>query len=259
MQYLRQQFFKLISLVFLIGLIFFIKTLDRPTAPTRVESLIDKPAAFEPRKLTKKNRTPANRTNTKTNWDNFRKKYGEGFETEYNEKGEIVRITAQNSTGKSKTLGFSTTNKDQVIQRANEILGDLEDLLGLQNELPLQIADVQLGNVSSQVYLREQMGSIPIYPMGTITIDLGPDGQLLGLSSSYVQSIQTANERTLSAQEAALKAGITQSTGLVQTVIWAAGFKGPFYHAYQYQIRGEQVIIDASSGNVIYRRDKRQF
>jgi hypothetical protein len=265
MQYLRPQFFKLVSLAVLVATIFYIKVyrMDRPAGivAAKVESLIDKPTTFEPKKLTRKSRNPANKANTKINWDNFKKKYGEGFEPEYNDKGELVRITAQNSTGKSKapTTTYSPTNREQVIQRAQEILSDLEDLLGLQNELPLQIADVQTGNASSQVFLREQMGTVPIYPMGTLTIDLGADGQLLGLSSSYLQSVQTANERTLTPTEAALKAGITHSTGLAQSVIWATGFNGPFYHAYQYQSHGEQVIIDASSGTVIYKRDKRQF
>jgi hypothetical protein len=261
MQFLQQRFIKLIGLAVLIAVVFFFKSTRVSIQDTKVktESLIDKPVAYEPRKSIRKSRSPANRSNSKLNWESFKKKYGEGFEPEYNEKGELIRITAKNSMGNSKSKGFSTTNKELVIQRINEILTDIEDLVGLQNELPLQVVEVQLGAVSSQVSLREQMGSVPIYPMGTLTIDLGPDGQLLGMSSSYLQTIQPVNDRSLTAQEATMKAGLNHSTEYAQPVIWAAGFNGPFFHAYQYQIRGQQVIIDASSGNVIYKRDRRQF
>jgi hypothetical protein len=157
---------------------------------------------------------------------------------------------------------FSTAEPQQAIARAREILAQAAPLMGMENGLPLQGAESHGDQYSARVSFQEFSNGLPIAPSGNVTVDLGPNGELLGMYSSYVPGISVAGNLNLSPEAAkneAIRAipdaGIALRARGGSTVIWVNNAVGR--PAYVYTVQGRQVVVDGATGKILASRDQR--
>jgi hypothetical protein len=195
---------------------------------------------------------------TGTSWDLFREKYGQSLEAEFLPDGRLVAIHGS-PMASSASGDFNPKNADQTADRAREILDAAADLLGLQKELPLANPRTQTGEVSAQAFFSETLNGAEIAPQGGVSVDLGPHGELLGLDSSYVPGIQTSNSVNLSPEDATRSVEGAEGSRLVVWVL-SPGAKPPEgRYAYDVSAHGMRVVVDAQTGQVIVKRDRRNY
>ena len=165
---------------------------------------------------------------------------------------------------------FDPKDRRQVQARALEIVTDLADQLGVD---PRVLGDAQItpGNYSAQVYFKEKINGFEVEPLGNLTLDLGKQGELLGLYSSWVHLSPPTGGYELSQRRAQsylenLNLGAKDphsrtpdSQGVIsgRSLMWVN--EQSLRPAYEFYAQGHQVIIDAQSGRVLSKRDRRQF
>ncbi len=150
------------------------------------------------------------------------------------------------------------------------MIDSARELLGIREELPLGESVARGDSTSAQVFFQEVHDGIELAPAGGVTVDLGPHGELIELSSNYVPAIHVSNQQRLSLGEAELKAQESAgASGRVRVeggarVLWLTpgrrtGDAQEARHAYDFMVRGKQIVVDAESGSVLYKRDRRMF
>jgi hypothetical protein len=169
--------------------------------------------------------------------------------------------------------GFDPNDPQKAIERAKEILAEAESLLGVQAHQPLSQPIAKTGAVSAQVFFREEVAGLPLSPSGNVTVDLGPQGELVGLHSDYVRDVKVENspqlDRESAKQRALLALSDTEASNPGKPeggahIIWIAQRLNPgestsARHAFAYLYQGRQVVIDAQTGSILSRRDRREF
>jgi hypothetical protein len=203
-------------------------------------------------------------------WKTFGARFGEALKTERGKDGQVVAIHGAPGSGGKARGGFRPDDSAQVLERAREVVDSAKDLLGIEPRLPLGEPTVRTGPLSAQVYFPETMNGLPLEPAGSVSVDLGRDGEILGVNSNYSRGVQVANERSLSADQAKSKAeavvpepGSSLGTLGGNPVIWVtnsgSGGAPVGRYAYDFNVAGRQVVVDAGNGEVLFRRDRRQF
>ena len=136
----------------------------------------------------------------------FRQKLGTSLELEFGPSGFLV--SARQGPGMGKPAGgkFRPEDRQAAVARAKEIIALLADILGIQADSALGVPFAQGTPASAQVYFEETHEGMKIAPGGTVTVDLGPSGELLALYSNYVRDVRTSNSRVLPRESAELSA-----------------------------------------------------
>lgn len=198
----------------------------------------------------------------------FQSKFGTDLKVQLTRDGRLESARGIPGSGIRATTDFRPDDPQKAIARAREVLGAAREAMGVRDDFPLGNPVARSSATSAQVFFRETVGGVPIAPGGNVTVDLGPQGELLGLYSDYAPGVHVTNERTRTADELQATA-ISAVPGVVSAikpsagnaVVWVVG-KGPEAegrHAYEYQVKGHQVVVDASSGEILRRRDQRDF
>lgn len=201
----------------------------------------------------------------------FKRKFGEDLQVKLTKDGYLASVEGSVTGSARAGAGFDPKDPRKAVARAQEILAAAASLLGVQPEFPLQSPFAQTGATSAQVFYRESVGGMPISPYGRVSIDLGPRGELIGLHSSYVRNISVENQRKLdsgAAREYAVAAVKDPGTALRteggDSTVWivsppqpGAGQSVIARHAFEFNVKGWQVVVDAQDGRVIYKRDVR--
>ena len=204
-------------------------------------------------------------------WKEFQNEFGNELKADFGVSGYLESLRGAPRSGRSAGPGFSIRDSEASIRRARDVIEAARELMGVQPEFPLTSPIAHTSEVSSQVTFRETLGDIPVAPRGTVTVDLGARGEVLGVSSDYVHNIHIVNTRNLDPEVAKTRAvaaipdvnpSISPSDG--RPVIWVAGSAGKAgsvegRHAFEYTVQGRQVIVDASNGEILHRRDRRDF
>ena len=265
------------GLTFIMGLLFIHRSLNpeqiavqTPQVATPAPIAVN--AGFIAAPTQVKRTLAATAVNTERAWNKFKDKYGGNLQPGYMNHGLISTI--QGSLESKPASGrFNASDSQQAIARSKEVLGDVQDLIGYKITQPLTNPVYRGSDQYAEVSFQEQIQGIPIEPFGTITVSLGPEGELKSLYSTYVADINVPNIDTAKLSQdtgrARAIASVTdaspQSRASAGTVvIWATPPSSPNgtpqgRAAYSYYVEGRQVVVDASSGEVIFRRDKRQF
>jgi hypothetical protein len=156
--------------------------------------------------------------------------------------------------------GFDPSSREKAIARAESILKKHAKASGIDRKA-LGEPRVRVGEASAQVFYKQNFEGAKVIPYGNVTVDLGPKGELLALDSDYVPEPRSENRRVLSAKEA-----MPASASGLETIVGAPVFfmaypeaGSPGRHAYEYNIEGKQVLVDASNGQVIFQRDRRKY
>jgi len=189
-------------------------------------------------------------------WKYFNEKFGPHLKAEFSNDGRLVSIRGTLGGGHPADRKFRSENSQMAIERAQEILKEAGNLIGIRADWPLA-REVARGNrISAQVFFTEMYQGVPLAPVGSVKVDLGSRGELLALDSDYVPQVDIRNEVLLSPEQAQKKAGVPVQSN-AEEVIWVTGKEG--YYAFQFLAQGYQVLVDAQTGRVLVKRDIRQF
>ncbi len=186
-------------------------------------------------------------------------KLGKGFAVEYSPEGQLLAITGKPRPDEIREADFKPSSSDQVAKRSRELMKELLPALGLAVGTRLGEPRVQPGEVSAQVYFQQTQEGVPIAPFGSVTLLLGPAGEILRVDNSSLSELHVEGDAKLSISEARLAAGAAASRIVEggEQVVWATSSTGAARPAYQFESQGRQIVIDASSGKVILNRDRR--
>jgi|GEM_PF-2500230 len=211
-----------------------------------------------------------------TQWNHFKERYGSGLQATFLANGRLVAIHGDPNQGNKASGNFRSDDPQKVIARTQEILDAAHDLIGIKATLPVKSPLFQGNEYAAQVAYREELEGIPLAPYGSVSIAVGTDGQLVSLYSDYVPEVNVPNlqaqkQNAETSRDRAI-ASISDSSAAVRSgggsiVIWVGtrlpGDEGagsaPARVARSYFVQGHEVIVDASSGEVIFKKDKRQF
>lgn len=200
----------------------------------------------------------------------FKDRYGRDLQAAFAQDGRLASVKGR-GPGLARAAGeFDSQSPQHLVSRAREILEAARELLGAGNELELEVTQVRPSASVAQVFLRQMHEGVPVHPFGSLTVQLGSDGQLLGLYSESVPDVDPVNSVKLSsaeAQDRAAKAvGSTARGEGGQHVLWVeqgllppGGTEVPAKHAYQFSFRGKEVVVDAQTGETLSIRDRRYF
>jgi hypothetical protein len=198
-------------------------------------------------------------------WQAFKQKFGSDLEPQFNSKGQLVSVRGALGQGHPAAHDFRTGDLQKVTLRGQEILKEAQELLGLRAELPLSSPIPRSGPVTAQLYFKETYRGMALLPEGSLKIDLGPQGELLELYSGYLPKINVVYDGRLSAEDAWVralasvnrdKASLFPNSGGLKVVWMSQATQG--HVAYQFFIRGHEIVIDAANGEVLSSRDRKQ-
>jgi len=200
----------------------------------------------------------------------FGARFGEELKFERGASGKVAAIRGAPGQGARASADFSPEDSAQSIARAREVIDAARELIGLEPSLPLGDPTVRTGAVSTQIYFPETLGGVPLEPAGSVIVDLGSQGEILNMTSNYVSGVQVVNHRDLAVDQAKAKAeavvpepGSALSTLGGNAIVWVThtgpGDSPVGYQAYEFNVAGRQVIVDAGSGAVLFKKDRRQF
>lgn len=201
-------------------------------------------------------------------WKNFREKFGQDLEPRFSSDGHLISVRGRPGRGKPHP-GFSPEDPRKALARAKEILEAANDLIGVTPDWPLEQPIAKGSKISAQVYFKEAASGVALAPFGSVWVDLDSQGGLLGLDSSYVPHPEVVNSASLDSGDARMRAlasvpdgGSSLKVVGGDAVLWVErdpnGVAQARY-AYQYYVQGRQVIVDASSGAILHKRDVRQY
>ncbi len=181
----------------------------------------------------------------------FATKYGENLQvTDY--EGRIVRIDGsgiptEKFESNQKVAGFHPSDADQVSARAREIFENARRMLGIPDDAEFMMRTPTTGESTSQVVVQQSDKGIPIYPGGSVTLLIGPEGEVRAIDSSIYPKTEVVNQATLVRPEMAREIlFVTQSAPVAV-----------LRHAYETRDRGIQKVVDAQTGAVLLEKDRR--
>ncbi|MEO5971166.1 MAG: hypothetical protein ABIQ95_14655 [Bdellovibrionia bacterium] len=254
--------------------------LARPIASSAVSLPIPVPSAVPNAPVAKKGgpsspvAKPTSLVDQKTSkekWQVFTERFGPDLEPQFNADGQLVSIRGVPGQGVAATDDFKTQDPQKVISRGQEILSAAHDLLGLTADLPLSNPIPRGGPLTAQLYFRETYRGLTVLPEGNLKIDLGLKGEILGLSSNYIPEIKVVSDVRLTSQDAFSKALSSMDEGKLPSIAMTHGNSSSEgnkvvwvtqatqgHVAYQFFIRGHEIVIDAGTGEVLSSRDRRQ-
>ncbi len=207
-------------------------------------------------------------------WRPFQQLYGENLKAEFLPTGFLASLKGSrgNAGGPHGIFrNFKPEDSVMVTTRAQEIVEAASSLLGIQPESPLGAPVVRGNEISAQVTFHEMHNALPVSPGGLLTLDLGAQGEIIGLYSSYVHDITLLNHRVLTEEQAREKANtaITESKTVINVepgtpLIWIAkkaeaSQPAQGYFAYEFIVHGFLVIVNAEDGSTLLKRDQRQY
>ena len=194
-------------------------------------------------------------------WSEFAKKFGKSLKPEFNDRGQLLSIQGALNGDAEGISGFNPENSQQVIARAREVVAAAGPLIGIVQDWPLGDPQMNSSKLSAQVYFSQTYQGMPVAPVGSIKVDLGGHGELLGLYSNYAVPVKVVNHVVLKEEDAKTKAllEVPSRSAHIETgskLIWVQGTEG--YYAYQFLISGRVCVVDAENGRILSNRDKRQ-
>jgi hypothetical protein len=206
-------------------------------------------------------------------WDEFRARFGTGLARQVSGEGYVTAVRGAPGKGVRAEDDFKPTDEAAALSRAREVLAGAHELLELDPRLPLADTVTRTGPVSAQVYFRETWQGVPIEPSGGVLVDLGPQGELLGIDADYEHGLKVTGARRLGVGEAraAAESALTDAIGGQgplaggRAVVWVTharrepGTPATGRPAYVYDAGGREVVVDAETGQVLESRDRRQF
>lgn len=217
------------------------------------------PAASAPAVLEQDARAPSIRR-MQQSFENVKARYGADLQAMFSQDGRITQLRGHARPDLKGKTGFSTKDPALAKKAASELLQSARDALGITGRSPVGDPLVQTGDITAQVYFRQLYEGLVVLPHGTITVNLGPSGELLQLDSDYLPNVKVTNWASISPDQAKMSIPkYEDGSGKIMggsLIVWATpGSEAK--KAYEYFSDGRQIIIDAQNGQVITTRDRR--
>lgn len=206
-------------------------------------------------------------------WQKFQAQFGTHLNPTFTPDHRLVRIRS-GEEGSTPADHFVTGDQSAALARAQEILRQAGELLGLKSDYPLQARAIRSDDISSQIEWVQTYHGVTIEPFGRITLQLDADGGLHGLYSNYISSPTIVNQPSLDDSSARSLAfshlHFTPDRPLDsgpapkgELVLFAPGPQDSsqsieLRYAYRYWVSGHEVMVDASSGEILSEKDRRQ-
>jgi hypothetical protein len=189
-------------------------------------------------------------------WNAVEKKYGEALTPNFDSNGKLTSIRGQAEPEKRGKTSFDPKVESSVRKRALEILEDLSELMGVD---PKTFTDIQMrtGEISAQIFFKQTVDGLPVLPVGNTSLVLGPSGEILEMSTDALGSIKIENSVSIPVEQAKAYLGDPLAEG-GRLVVWS-DTSGAARKAYDFVSRGQQVVVDAQNGNILFKRDRRQY
>lgn len=183
----------------------------------------------------------------------FVEKYGDRLRLESYE-GRVIRvdgsgIPSDGFTDTQKLARFRPSSESEAAARAREVFANARRLLGIPDDAEFIAHPPTTGESTAQVILQQSNKGIPVSPGGTVTILLGPEGEVLSIESSIYPKIEVANRASLDPPEASREILYVTQSSPVAIV----------HHAYETRERGIQKVVDAETGVVLLERNRRVY
>lgn len=201
----------------------------------------------------------------------LRAKYGNELAIEALPSGHLASIRGRLGHGARAGGAFDASKRVGAVARASEILEASTAALGLGPSLPLSEPDYRGDSISAHIAFKQTFGGKPIEPVGNISVDLGTAGELVGLYSTALTGLRVTNETKMGLEEAKARAAAavqdetsSQEPAGGAEVIWVStpsidGGPSEGRHAYEFSVKGRQVVVDAEDGKILHQRDRRHF
>ncbi|MBC7690840.1 MAG: hypothetical protein H7222_03670 [Methylotenera sp.] len=197
-------------------------------------------------------------------WSQFQSNFGSALEPRYFPDGRLASVQAGAKAGTSKP-GFNPKDPQQAIARGREILSAAAELIGVRPDLPLENPLARGTDESVQVSFKETNSGYELAPGGALTLQLGAEGELIGLYADYITPLEVMNQPVLDVESARNKVETTSSSPEKieggRPLLWVGevGEHPQARHAFEFWVHGRQIIIDAQTGETLLRRDRRHF
>ncbi len=249
-------------LVVIAGVAAWVVSRGRPTLETDarrpVESLVVAPTGLH--RVARVERPVAPAEGTPRLWEEFKKRFGSELKPIFS-GGHLASARGGPGVGTRAAEGFRIDERRRVVARAREIVEAASGLLGLRTEFPLGDPALNQSAVSAQVFFEQTHQGVPLAPRGAVTVDLGTQGELLGLYSDYVPDVTISDEEKITAEQARVRAGIgyREPAEGGRAVYWLLGMGRSARRAYEFIVEGQRVVVDAGTGAVLSRREKRHY
>ena len=196
----------------------------------------------------------------------FQESFGSHLKADFIDDSRVYRIRGDIGQGESASPSYKPNDEARVRARASEVLSQARGLLSLSSQSPVEIAKVNLGEISAQVYFKQMFQAYRVIPNGNLKIDLGPRGELISLESSYVPDFEMKNNQVFN-QDLSLQSLIKflssidkalneKSQPIPERVVWVQAKKA--YYSYQYIIAGMIIVIDSESGEVLFSKETKK-
>lgn len=183
----------------------------------------------------------------------FVEKYGERLRFE-NYEDRVIRvdgsgIPAEGFADTQKVDRFRPSSATETAARAREVFANARRLLGISDDAEFIQHPPTTGESTAQIILQQSENGVPISPGGTVTILLGPDGEVRSIESSIYPKVEVANEASLERPDAAREILYVTQSAPVAIV----------HHAYETRDRGIQKVVDAQTGAVLLEKNRRVY
>ncbi len=194
--------------------------------------------------------------------DTFLNKYGNNLQVKLSKKGKLESATGNPRADSNNVNGFRPNDSRAVINRAQEILNHAKDHIDFKKDFPLDDYKVQIGNFTAQVFFIETHKKVPLEPRGSVSVDLGPKGELLRFDNDYVSDLKILNKDLLSIVQAKnflLKNETWITNNIIASerkILWVVTQNAALW-AYEFFIKGYKFVVDAETGAVILKKDER--
>ena len=208
-------------------------------------------------------------------WEKFRKKFGDDLVAQFSPEGRLLNMRGHAEHSAMASGEFRADDPQKALARARELLAEAASLIKLRPELPVESTSdhpiYQGDETSAHVYFHESSAGIPLAPFGSISVDIGSKGELTGLYSDYVPDLKITNERKIGSEEAQVRAlavspelGTALTRGNGKSIVWVLRPEQPGgipegRHAFEFNVQGTQVIVDAGTGAVLFSKDRRVY
>jgi hypothetical protein len=169
----------------------------------------------------------------------------------------------EKSADKSKTKKFSPNDRFQVMDYARTLIKELGPKFGIYELPKTDEFQIRTGEFSAQVVAKQTFRGVPVFPGGTLTLDLGPSGEVIEFNSSYYQDLEATNspdknekeiqKQVLEFSKATFGPSKLEGGSLLFRV--EGDKKGRFVREYSYA--GQKIIVDAQDGSPIRVKDSR--
>lgn len=195
-------------------------------------------------------------------WHDTQQRLGKKLSARF-EQGRLLEMSGTLDDGE-RAKGFDPSSKVSVVNRAREVARWIGPYVGVPQD-QWSSARVVTGTSSAQVYFEQSRDGLPLLPAGVVSMDFGPDGQLLSLTTRLFPDVQIQGEEKIPhtlAESIAREGSAANMPSLGgRRVLWVphpdpSANQTLAYRAYEFFVGPKQILVNATTGHVISSRDR---